>query len=117
VRQNESALIRQAVARFVLQLVVGFVSAVVLAALWALAHGGAYMHSLQLGLYIFGVLALLFGALGVGGMSPSRGLVQTSGRLPGVPALMRTPPGTTEVNATAIFFLTGATLITVAVFV
>lgn len=112
---------RRAIGVFLYQLVVALVVAAALAALWALAHGGAFVHAYGTACLVVGCLALLFGALGLGGQSPSRGLVETAGRgtnrLPGMPAYFRTSPGTTTVNATAIFFVTGIVLLVVGLFV
>jgi hypothetical protein len=109
--------IYQALAHFVLQVVVALGISAALAVLWALAHGGAFVHTFGTACFVVGGLALLFGALGVGGMSPSQGLVETAGRstnpLPGMPAFFRTSPGTTAVNATAIFFLTGLVMLAI----
>jgi hypothetical protein len=105
-------VVLRALAHFLLQLAIALAVASVIAAIWALLHGGAFVHAFGVACLIFGGLALLFGAFGIGGMSPSMGLVETSGRggtkpLPGMPAFFRTSPGTTAVNATAIFFITG----------
>jgi hypothetical protein len=108
-------VIRRAVFHFLFQLVIALCVAAVIAALWALVHGGGFIHSLHIGLYVIGALAFLVGALGVGGESPAERLIATP-RIPGVPAFMR-PDETTEVNATAIFLLTGAVVIAIAVFV
>jgi hypothetical protein len=55
--------------RLFLRLAVAVAAALVLAALWALAHGGGFRHSLEVGCYVIGSLAFLLAA--VGG-SPSR---------------------------------------------
>jgi hypothetical protein len=111
-----TAVVR-ALAHFALQLVVALTIAAVLAAIWAVLRGGAFVPALGTACLLVGCVALLFGALGVGGMSPSQGLVETVGRsrgpLPGMPAFLRVSPGTTSVNATAIFFLTGIVLLVV----
>jgi hypothetical protein len=107
-------MFRVALTHFLLQLLVALAVTSVIALLWTLARGGAFGHTFGTACFVFGVLALLFGALGVGGMSPSRGVVETQtrlGRLPGLPAYMRVSPGTTAVNATAIFLLTGIVMI------
>jgi hypothetical protein len=106
-----------ALVRFLLQLLTALAVAAVVAAIWAVAHGGRFVHTFGIACFVIGGLALVFGAFGVGGMSPSLGLVETAGRsrdpLPGMPAFFRTPPGTTAVNATAIFFLTGIAMLVV----
>ena len=60
---------RYELGRLLLRLAAAVAAALVLALLWALAHGGDFRHSLELGCYVIGGLALLMGA--VGG-SPSR---------------------------------------------
>ena len=107
--------IRNAVARFVVQLVIGVLLALVVAALWALAKGGAFVSAFHVGLYVFGGIALLLGALGVGGMSPSQGVIETYGRIPRMKAYSYVPPDGTAVNSTAIFLLTGVVLVGLAI--
>ena len=107
--------VRAAVGVFLYQLVIVLVIVAAIAAIWALGYGGPFVHAYGTACLVFGCLALLFGAFGLGGMSPSLGLVETAGRggtnpLPGMPAFFRTSPGTTTVNSTAIFFLTGIVL-------
>lgn len=108
---------RRAAARLFFQLVAVLAVAAVVAALWALARAGAYGHSFGVACLVFGGLALLFGAFGIGGMSRSLGLVETAGTtrsrgpLPGMPAFFRTSPGATPVNSTPIFLLTGIVMI------
>jgi hypothetical protein len=111
-------VVLRALAHFLFQLAVALAVASAFAAIWALAHGGAFLHAFGIACLIFGGLALLFGAFGIGGMSPSMGLVETSGRggtnaLPGMPAFFRASPGTTAVNATAIFFITGIAMVAI----
>ena len=110
-------MVLRALAHFLFQLAIALAVAAVLAAIWALAHGGPFVHGFGVACLIFGGLALLFGAFGVGGMSPSLGLVETPGRgtnpLPGMPAFFRTSPGTTVVNSTAIFFITGIAIVVI----
>jgi hypothetical protein len=108
-------VLRSAAAHFLLQVLVGTLVALVVAALWALAKGGAFVHALHPGLYVIGGVALLFGAFGVGGVSPSQGVIETSGRIPGMKAITRVPPDGTAVNGTAILLLTGLALIGLAI--
>ncbi len=107
-------MFRKAVVSFFLQLAICLAVAVVLSGIWALAKGGSYGHSLRLGLFLIGAVAFAFGALGVGGMSPSQGFIGGMGRIPGVRAGTRVSPDGTAVNATPIFLLTGAVMIVIA---
>ena len=106
----------RALAHLLFQLLIALAVTSFVALIWTLARGGAFGHTFGTACFVFGGAALIFGALGVGGMSPSLGLVETQsrlGRLPGMPAYMRVSPGTTAVNATAIFFLTGIVMIVI----
>ncbi len=100
---------------FVVHLAIGVVAALVLAAIWAALHGGGFMHSLAIGCYVVGAFSLLLGALGVGGMSPSSGVIETSGRLPGLKAYSRVSPGANSVSMTATLMLVGVALIGIGV--
>ena len=111
-------MVLRALAHFLLQLATALAIAAGIAAIWALARGGEFGHAFGVACLLFGGLALLFGAFGVGGMSPSLGLIENAGRggtnpLPGMPAFLRTSPGATAVNATAIFFITGIAMVVI----
>jgi hypothetical protein len=111
-------VLRAAVGLFLYQLVIVLVIVARLPAIWALGYGGPFMHAYGTACLVFGCLALLFGALGLGGLSPHWGSWKQPGRggtnpLPGTPAYFRTSPGTTAVNSTVIFFLTGIVLLVI----
>jgi hypothetical protein len=111
-------VVARAAARFLFQVAVGLILTTVVAAIWALAGGSGFAHAFHVSLYVFGGLALMMGAFGVGGVSPSQGFVggdRFSGRIPGLKASAYTPPDGTAVNANAILLVTGATLIGVAI--
>jgi len=110
-------MVVRAAAYFLFQVVVGLFITTVVAALWALG-GADFAHTFHVALYVFGALALMMGAFGVGGVSPSQGFFggdRFSGRIPGLKAGAYAPPDGTAVNATAILLFTGATLIGIAV--
>jgi len=112
--QTSRALAR-AFVHFVRQLVVALVLTTAFASLWALMGGGGFVHILHVGLYVFGGIALFLGALGVGGMSPSSGLIGSDGMVPGLKAGTWVPPDGTAVNPTAILLVTGAVLIGIGI--
>ena len=112
--QMPRAAIR-AFAYFVCQLVVALVITTAVAILWALTGGGDFVHALHVSLFVFGGIALFLGALGVGGMSPSSGLVGSDGMVPGLKAGTWVPPDGTAVNPTAILLATGAVLIGIGI--
>ncbi len=111
-------VVARAAAQFLFQVAVGLVLTTLLAAVWAVAGGSGFEHTFHVSLYVFGALALMMGAFGVGGVSPSQGFVggdRFSGRIPGLRAGAYTPPDGTAVNANAILLVTGATLIGIAI--
>lgn len=108
-------VIVRAAAHFVYQIVVALALSLIVAALWALARGGGFVHAFQVSLYVVGGLVLLMGAIGLGGISPSAGFIGGVGRIPGLKAATYVPPDSTAVNPTAILFLTGAAMIGLAV--
>jgi hypothetical protein len=77
----------------------------------AVAHGGPFAHSFAVACFVVGALFFLLAAVGVGGMSPSTGVVNTAGRIPGLRADTRVSPGTATVSSTAILFLTAFVLL------
>jgi len=99
----------------VLRLVVALVITTAVATVWALTGGEDFVHTFHVSLYVFGGIALFLGALGVGGMSPSSGLVGSDGMVPGLRAGTWVPPDGTTVNSTAILVVTGAVLIGIGV--
>jgi hypothetical protein len=94
---------------FLLHLAVAFVVALVVAGIWTLARGGPFEHGFVAGCYLIGTFVLLMGALGVGGLSPSSGLVNAAGRIPGVRAATLAP-GTSTLSMTAVLLLAGLSL-------
>jgi hypothetical protein len=110
-----SGVLARALVHFLRQLVVALVLTTAFASLWALAGGGGFVHAFHVGLYAFGAIGLFLGALGVGGMSPSSGLVGSDGMVPGLKAGTWVPPDGTAVNPTAILLVTGAVLIGIGV--
>ena len=91
---------------------VGLLVALVLALLLAAARSESFSDAFQIACWIVGALALLLGASGQTAWSRN---VQTFGRLPGLPASSRTQPGDTTLSSAAVFFLTGALLIGLAI--
>jgi hypothetical protein len=87
--QTSRAMAR-AFVQFVRQLVVALVLTTAFASLMG---GGGFIHVFHVGLYVFGGIALFLGALGVGGMSPSSGLIGSDGMVPGLKAGTWVPPG------------------------
>src|SRR5262249_35969316 len=102
-------------ALFVRQVVVALVITIAVASLWALTGDQGFVHTFHISLYLFGAIALVLGALGVGGTSPSSGLTGSDGMVPGLKAGTWVPPEGTAVNATAILLVTGAVLIGIAI--
>jgi hypothetical protein len=107
-------VIARAAAHFLYQIVIALVLTALVASLWALARGGGFLHTFQVSLYVVGGVAFLLGAIGVGGVSPSSGFVNSAGRIPGLRATAYMPPDGTAVNPTAILLVTGAALIGIA---
>lgn len=111
-------VVGRAAAHFLFQVVVGLILTTVVAAVWAATGGDDFAHTFHVSLYVFGGLALMMGAFGIGGVSPSQGFIggdRFSGRIPGLRADAYAPPDGTAVNATAILLVTGATLIGIAI--
>ncbi len=107
-------VIARAAAHFLYQIVFALVLTAIVASLWALARGGGFLHPFHVALYAVGGLAFLLGAIGLGGVSPSSGFIDTAGRIPGLGAATYVPPDGTAVNPTAILLVTGAALIGIA---
>jgi hypothetical protein len=97
-----------------LQLAVAVLAALVFAGLWAVARGGPFSDGLRVALFVVGALVVLIGAVGIGGMSPSRDLAQRGrwmGTIPGTPAFLRAEPGEARINPNALLLLTGVVLL------
>jgi len=114
-RGQMSSAMARAFMQFVRQLVVALLLTTALASLWALVGGEDFVHAFHVSLYVFGGIAVFLGALGVGGMSPSSGLVGADGMAPGLKAGTWVPPDGTAVNSTAILLVTGAVLIGIGI--
>jgi hypothetical protein len=109
-----SVVVLRAIALFLYQTIGALVITLIVALLWTVARGGGFLRTFHVSLYVFGSLALLLGAVGVGGMSPSSGFVGGGGRIPGLKSTTYVDPDGTAVNATAILLFTGAALIGIA---
>jgi cytochrome c oxidase assembly factor CtaG len=75
----------RALANLLLHLAVGVALALLVAVLWALARGGSFVDSFRVACYVVGAVMFLLAA---GGQQRSYGVLETSGRLPGMPAWM-----------------------------
>jgi hypothetical protein len=106
---------RRAAITFVLHLLLTIAGVLVVAVIWAVLHGGTFANSFAVGCYAIGAFVLVMGALGVGGMSPSSGLIETSGRIPGLKAYTQVSPGANSVSMTAILLLVGCVLIGIGI--
>jgi hypothetical protein len=104
--------VTRALVQLLERVAVGVVLALALALLLALARGGSFGDGFVVACWIVGVLAILLGASGQSAWSRN---VTTLGRIPGAPSVMRTQPGDTTLSAGAVFFLTGAALIGLAI--
>ena len=107
-------VIARAAAHFVYQIIVALLLSVLVASLWAWARGGGFAHTFHVSLYAVGGFVFLMGAIGLGGVSPSAGFIGGMGRIPGVKAATYVPPGSTAVNPSGIFLITGIALIGIA---
>ena len=104
--------ILRALAHLLLHVAVGVACALVVAALWALARGGSFLDAFRIGCYVFGGVMFLLAA---GGQQRSYGVVETSGRLPGMPAWMTPREADRSLSAAGVFLLTGVALVALAV--
>jgi hypothetical protein len=102
----------RALAQLAARVVIGVVVALALAGLLALAREEPFADAFVIACWIVAALAILLGAAGQTAWSHN---VETSGRIPGVPAYLRTRPGDTSLSTGAVFVLTGALLIVLAV--
>jgi hypothetical protein len=82
------------------------------AAIWAVAHGGGFGHSLFLGFMVIGALLLLLGA---SGQSSAGRNLETAGRLPGVPAWTQSKPGDTSLRPGVLLILAGLALLGIGI--
>jgi hypothetical protein len=78
------------------------------AALWALAHGGGFPPFPRRRLVTIGALMILLGA---SGQSTADRVLETSGRIPGMPAWTQSKPGDVSVRPGALMILAGLVLI------
>ncbi len=108
---------RYEIVRLFARLGFAVVAAAVLAALWALAHGGPFRHSLEAGFYAVGALCLLLGA--VGG-SPSRRDASSAGWMarwayPDTFAVNRDNPPDRTLGPAVVFGVVGIVMFAVAI--
>ncbi len=104
--------VRAALVQLAVRVVVGVAVALAFAGLLALARDEPFADGFVIACWIVGALTILLGAAGQTAWSRN---VETSGRIPGVPAYLRTQPGDTSLSAGAVFFFTGALLIALAI--
>jgi hypothetical protein len=104
--------ILRALANLLVHVAVGVAFALVVAALWALVRGGNFADSFRIACYLFGGVMLVLAA---GGQQRSYGVVETSGRLPGMPAWMTPQQADRSLSAAGVFLLTGIALIALGV--
>jgi hypothetical protein len=109
-----TVVVLRAIALFLYQTIGALVITLIVALLWTLARGEGFLHTFLVSLYVFGTLAVLLGAVGVGGMSPSSGFLGGGGRIPGLKSTTYVDPDGTMGNGTAILLFTGAALIAIA---
>jgi hypothetical protein len=103
--------IARALAQLLVRVAIAVVFALVLAVVVAVIRGGDFHVAFFVGLLVVGVLCLL---LAPAGQQRSYRVVETSGRIPNMPAWLQTPPGETSVSAGALFAVTGIVLIVIA---
>jgi hypothetical protein len=112
-------LVRELV-RLVARIVVGFVIALALAALWATVSQHSFGHDLHITTLVIGGLLLLMGAVGRGSnfdRSMDYGVTQSAwGGIPGFSSLTRRGEDPT-LNPGIVFVLTGLALLAFAFFV
>jgi hypothetical protein len=106
--------------RLVLRIVLGFVLAFAFAVLWAAVGTGGFEDALRRTTLGVGCLALLLGGIGRGS-NFERAMASTPteqfwGRIPGTSALQARGEDRTLAPG-AVFFLTGAALLALAIFV
>ena len=98
--------------RAVVHLLVLVVAAVAItlgvAALWAVGHGGSFAHAFTVACFVFGAFLLLMAGAG---QQRSSTLIETSGRLPGMPAWMNPAETERSLSTAAVFVIAGVVLI------
>jgi hypothetical protein len=102
----------RAVAQLLYHVAIGVVVAVAIAGVLALVHGGGFRHALAIACLAIGGLLLLMGA---SGRNTAARTLETGGRMPGLPATLRSQPGDTSLSVAAVFFLTAAALLVLGV--
>ena len=105
----------RALARFLLGLAIAVVIGLAVAALWALAHGGSFRHSVVVGFFAIGAVLMLLGAVGQSTADRTVFTDQTAGRIPGMPAWAQSKPGDVSVRPGALLFLAGLVLIGIGI--
>ncbi len=112
-------LLRELV-RLVEKIVLGFLIALALAALWAIVSEHSFSHDLYITTLVMGCVLLLMGAVGRGSnfdRGMDFGVTQAaSGRIPGFSSLERRGEDPT-LNPGIVFVLTGLVLLAFAFFV
>jgi hypothetical protein len=86
---------------------IAVVAALGIGAVLALVHGGGFGHAFAIACFCIGALLLLMGA---GGHTTATRVLETGGRMPGMPATFRSQPGETTLSVAAVFFITAAVL-------
>ena len=99
---------------FFLHLAIAVAIGLVVAALWGLARGGGFRHSLVVGFVTIGALMILLGA---SGQSTADRVLETSGRIPGMPAWTQSKPGDVSVRPGALMILAGLVLVGLGILV
>jgi hypothetical protein len=106
--------------RLVARIVIGFVIALALAALWATVSEHSFRHDLYITTLVMGCVLLVMGAVGRGSnldRSMDFSVTQASwGRIPGVSTLTRRGEDPT-LDPGIVFVLTGLALLAFAIFV
>ena len=103
--------VARALAQLLVRVAIAVVFALVLAVVVAVIRGGDFHEALFVGLLVVGLVSLL---LAPAGQQRSYRIVETSGRIPNMPAWLQAPPGETSVSAGALFAITGIVLIVIA---
>jgi hypothetical protein len=105
--------------RLVARVAIGFVIALVLAAIWALVSDHSFTHDLRITTLTIGLLLMLMAAIGRGSnfeRAMDFGVTQELGRVPGMSSIHRTGEDRT-LTPGAVFFFSGAALLALGLFV